>query len=383
MRSTFTKTITTGDFVAGATLRAKGRDLPLKMGDRLVYHRGWLVKVDLDPTFTAHPGVVGHNKALNNLSWKWGGQERYSLSGNGARMFERHEQGGKHSSVEAIQTVSASNRYFSRYIPNGPRNFANEDDFDTCVGNLQDAEFVCKLGALLDISADTTAAGGTVELIAVLTLSDDIHVAPWFERREETAGSGATLEGECLLAEVFLCDSVDYGAITAADYTALKVETGLFNVIDGEPAETLTEKYRQEWAIGQIDAIQGEPASSTDVNQRQVNLASPTAVAAQTADLQTVLSFGPGAKITGLPGYVRKNFKVSWTGAGAGTTVRCVGRFLPIDDSQVGRMVEEAARVCGVTPIPGQSRVKTLSRGNPGPMSRFMRRTTKVLRKAA
>ena len=383
MRQTFPKTITSDAFVAGNTLRAKGRDLPLKMGDRLVYHRGWLIEVDLDPTFTTNPGIVGHNNALSKINWKWGGQERYSLSGNGARMFERHEQ-GKHSAAEAIQTTSTNNRYFARYIPNGPRNFACPDDFDTCAGNLGDAELEVKLGALLDISADTTAAGGTVRLTAILTLADDIHIAPWFERREETAGSGVTLEGECLLAEVFLCNSTTYDAIAAADFSGVKLETGLMNVPDGEDAELLTRKYQQEWAVGQLDSIQGEPRDATfDVNQRQVNLVTPTAIAVQSADLQTVLSYNPGQKITGLMAYVRKNFKVSWTGANGAATVRLVGRFLPLEDEAVGKMAEEASRVCGVTVITDSARVKTVSRGNPGPMSRFMRRTVKVVRKAA
>lgn len=383
MRAPIYKTITEATISANATVRAAGKDLPLMYGDRLLYHRGWLIEIDLTPTFTTNPGVVGHNNLLSLVKFRMNGQDRYALSGNAIRMFERHENGGKHAVTEAIQTASASSRVWARYIPNGPRFFANENDFSICNALLTDAELNVKLGALLDISGDTTVITGTIRLIAVMEAKDDIDIAPWFERREETVSTGQTLEGECLLAEVALCNSSAYGAITAGGFGSLTLETGLGNVVDATDARILNRGYQHLWCPGQVDASQGDAYSATDVNQRQVNLASPTALAVQTADLQTVLHYGPRQKIAGLPAYVRSNFKVKWAGTNT-SAVRLVGRFLPIEDTKVGEMVETAARVLGKSVVPRSSHVKTISKKTgAGPFYRFFRRTTKTVKKAA
>lgn len=380
MRQTFLKKISaSGTTLAASTdFVAPGNLLPTKTADgRVIYHRGWIVEVDATITFTTNPGEVGHNALIKRAQWGTGNQLRYALSGNAIRAFEVLE-GGKRKQTPAIQTASASARFVSFYIPNGPHSAANQDDFDIACANLTDAEFRVTTGALLDLSVDTTVLTGTLRMWAVLAVDDTLDAGVFYERREETLGSGAVLQGQCLLACVGVAEPA-YGAFTAGDFSTFTIETGTWNIVDSVDASTLAKLHNYQFAPGEIDALTGEPRGATDVNQRAVNLTSPTALAAQgatTADfhVQPILVWQPGQDLTGLLGRVAANCNVKWSGTVGANAIRLLSRFLPVTDQRVKQDVDQAARVLGKTALSKTLRVRAKTGKMVGPHAVFMRR---------
>lgn len=383
MRQTFLKKMTLQSSVLAASTdyAVAGNQLPTKTADgRYIYNRGFLVEMDATIAFTANPGAVGHNAIIKRAQWGTGNQLRYALSGNALRAFEVME-GGKRSQLEAIQTATTHPRFISFYIPNGPAKFFNPDDFDIANANLQDAEFKITTGALLDLSSDATALSGTIRVWAVQTVKDTLDGGVFYERREEAVASGVPLQGRCLLACIGLAHPT-YAGVQNGEFGQLTVETGNWNIVDGVDASTIARLHNYQWTPGELDSMTGEPRDNTyDINQREVNLASPTALAANVARFQPVLLLSPAQKMTQLLGQVPANFNVKWTGTADSTTLRLVGRFLPVDDSKVGEQARTAARILGATPVLHTAKVKTATGGKAGPAAAFMRRSVKVVGK--
>lgn len=380
MRQTFLKKIVSGNLAASTDYVAPGNLLPLKTADgRIIYHRGWLVEMDATLSFTAQPGEVGHNNLIKRAQWGTGNQLRYALTGNGIRAFEVLE-GGKHAQMEAVQTASTHPRFVSFFVPNGPFTSPDPDAYDLCCANLQDSEFRVTSGALLDVSSDCTAMSGTVRIWAVLSLSDDtIDAGVFYERREEAVASGTVLQGQCLLASVGLAEAA-YAGISAGDFSSLTIETGSWNIVDSVDASTMARLFNYQNRPGQLDAIAGEPRDGTyDVNQRTVNLASPTAIAAQSANLQPVLLWHPQMHMDGLLGRVPANFNVKWSGTAGATSIRLVSRFLPVTNDKAAEHQANAARVLGKTVVRTTSAVKSVAGVTPKATAMFATRTIKTL----
>jgi len=373
---TYKKLVDIWSISAGARRTFKLRDLDKRIDGRIAYLQRVTLRSILTVSFTAQPGVVGHNNLFKKITFApfGGSQVRASLSGNALRMFERLEN-GKAKVGEAIQTTTGSPRHFSRVIEMGPANAANPEEFAICCAGMVDGTLEVEFGALTDISADTTAMSGTVQVIAEYIVRDnELVVGPTYERREDFVAMGEILTGEQLLMTLGLVNSSSYDALAAGDIANVTLETGRFNPINSVPAEALTACFNHDFAPGEIGAIQGEPEDATDVHQRQVNLASPTAIAAQTADLQPIWWSGKDSYITKAGVYCPNQFKLLWSGSQTSTgTGRLTGRALPLEASEVQRVVDTACRELGI--VTGAPTVKTLSKEpfkGPAWLRRFM-----------
>lgn len=367
------KLLTTWTISASALLRYNLRDLDERIDGRPAYLRRLYFRAIFTPTFTAHPGVTGHNNLFKRITVSpFGGSKiRAQLSGNDLRMFERLEN-GRHVMGEAIQTASASPRHFVRTFGFGPLNALNEDEFAVPAAGMKDGSVEVLLGALTDISADTTAMAGTIQLVAeYITRDGELTLGPVYERRSDAITKGDVLVDEMLLCSLALGDSSAWGAIAAGDFADLTVDVGRYYPLNAVPSEALTAAFNATFKPGMIDGLIGEPEDSTDVHQRQTNLASPTAIAAQTADLQVALFGEPYQKLTKM-GIYCPQAKTTWSGSQS-TAQRLVGRVLPQDPNEAQRVLQMTAKNLGVSG--GTIEPKLLGGGNwngPAVLKRFL-----------
>lgn len=376
--SLVTKLVDTLSYTGIGQLRTtKCNQLDTRINGRIAHLLGWNIEVDADPVYTTDPTIVGHNRMISRFEFAVAGQTRFNLSGNGARMFERLENGG-HTQMEAIDGASDGNRYWSRWLPLGPARTRRLKDYAMCVGSMvQDGELrITSANALADISADTTSFAMTVYVYAVYWLADEVNVPPMFERREDVVAVGELISGQSLLHEVALCNSTSFDAITAGDWGNITLEAGTYNPVPSVPAQGLYRAYNAMANRGEIGSLIGEPRSSTDVAQRRVNDATATAIAAQTADLQPVLWQRPGDGITEAH-YCPANAKLSWSGTQvASGNVRLVGRTLRQSGQVYGEMFRRAEDALG-TKLAG-AKVKTASKADyKGPFAEFFPWTAK------
>jgi len=369
-------------FAAGGQSVVRMRDLPLQLYGRITHLAALHLEVTLTPAYTTAPTVVGHNALFNRLEFFDGQQVRFSGDGNALRQFERLENGGNRV-MEALTNVGTGNpRYFSRTLYLGPPNFAGAPtDFVMPVCALENGELRIKWGALTDLSADCTAATATVRVTAVLVLLDEIRVPPFYERQVYTLGSNdSPIAGRGLYAFVAACNSSSYDAFAAADLANVTIDTGLGQAVPGTDARVLAKLYNQQYGKGSLDGIAGDPNNATyDVNDRIVNLGTPTAFAAQALDLAPLLWCVPGQYLSKIQAQVESSMRLRWSGSNGAGTIALVGRFLAQPPGAVGSIAERARRALGASG--GRIKIKTLSKEDySGPFVEFMPWALKVAR---
>lgn len=361
-------------WVAGGRTVIRGRDLPATVFGRIAHLKAIHFEFDLDPTYTAVPTVVGHNNVINRLEFFDGQQVRFTGSLNALRMFERLENGGNRVMEAVTGNASTNNRYWSRMLYMGPPGFAGSpSDFVYPCAALENAEIRVNWGALTDISSDTTAATCSVRVTAVLVLLDEVRIPPFYERTETTlAGADTPITGRALYAYIGLCNSSTYDAFAAGDIATVTVDTGQGQLVPATDARALSKLYNQEHGRGSLDGLAGDPNNATyDVNDRIVNLGTPTALAAQAFDLQPVVWCPPGTRITKVAGAVESSLRLRWSGANGSGTMALVGRILAQPPTAVAAIAERARRVLGAQG--GNIKVKTLSKDSyNGPAVEFM-----------
>lgn len=362
----------TQTFAAGGRSVVRLRDLPAELFGRIAHLAGIHLTVDLDPTYTTAPTVVGHNALFSRIELFDGQQVRFTGNGNDLRMFERLENGGSRAMEALTNGGSTNNRYWSRYLSLGPPNMAGSPtDFVFPCAALENGELRINWGALTDISADTTAATATVYVTAVLVLLDEIRIPPFYERQTYSlAGADSPIPGRCLALFMGLCNSNAYDAFTAGDIDNVTVGTGLGDVVPSVDASALTHLFNQMWGRGSVDGIAGDPFNATyDVNNRIVNLGTPTALAAQALDQQPVLWMPKEGRITKCVAIVDSSLRVRWSGANGAGTIMHLGRLLEQPPAVIATIAERAARRLGVR---GALKLKLLDGGSPGPFVPYL-----------
>lgn len=327
---------------------------------------GFVLEADLDPTFTAVPAVIGANNSLARIAFYDGSDMLFDGQGNDLRMFESLEQGYSIQG-EVINQTSTNNRYWSRFLPAGPLALAGSpsDYMIPCAELAQGGKLSITPSVLTDISADTTAATLVVHVYAILAPSgNELRVGPKYQRLvRANAGATTNISDEALYAYIGFVEAA-YAAISAADLSKVTVSTtkrGRY--VDAVDAEGLRHAFNIDAAPGMLGAIVGEPRDgSLDVAPRIVNVASPTAIAAQAHALQPIVWSPRGCRLSKLR--VRNDqddtLSITYSGAQAAAGSYLLGRFLPHTQHGVQNRVKKAANVLGMSS--GQPSMKTLNK---------------------
>jgi hypothetical protein len=366
---------------ASAPFTVKLRDLATQMDGRIAHLAGFLIEVALTATYTTTPTQVGLQKLLSNIEFFDGRQVRFRGNGNDLRQFERLENGtviGGDAKVAA--SMSTNPRYFSRFLSMGPAKFqGNPSDYviPTCL--LSNGELRLQCGALLDLSADTTAMSGTIIVTALLVPLDEIRLPPFYERQTYTLTSDDRLGGKGLYAFLGASKSTSYDAFAAGEVGSVLVETGTFPIVPTVNGSLLGRAFNASMFNGPIGGVQAEPINAThDTNQREPDYSGVTALLAGIANLQPYLWCEPGCRISKIAARVDNSMRIKTSGTVTTGLRMHVGRFLPQGPDVIDAMQAEAERQLNVR---GKLKIKTLSKGEyQGPYAAYMPWSVKVAR---
>jgi hypothetical protein len=335
----------TRTFTAGGQDVIPLRDLPKTLFGKVAH----LVKVTFDNILTpdvgggALPTIVGTNNLVVQADFWDGSLMRFQGGFNHMRMKERLHFGGIACPDPDADTADTVARYFRRTLHMGPPQYIGApSDFAVPCAALENGEIRLRYGALADISANAVAATtGQIFPTAWLLLLDEVRIPPAYSFTFQTATSNdLTLPGRSLYSELALLNSGTFDAIAAGDFGSISVNFGYGDAIPAVRASVLSAHFQDTFARGNVDAVQGEPVAASDDNAKRVNPATPTAVAAQLADLQPVVFQGHGAKITKLP-RAESAVRLSWNGAQASGVV-LMGRILEQPPTVVGQIANRA-----------------------------------------
>lgn len=346
---------------AGGRATTPLRDLPHKVRGRIAHLAGISWEVDVDPTFTTAPTVVGLNNVVSDLKIHDGVQLRHDGGFNYLRVFEALEFGRLPTPEPDTNSGSTNNFYFTRYWSPGPMRFeGNPSDFAIACSALENAAISYTFGALTDISADTTAATVTLKCTAWLLLLDEVRVGPVYARSAYAANSADfLLAGRALYPYLALLNSASVDAITAGDFGSITVNDGEGEIVSAVDAEVLTRAFHAQMGSGQFTIVQGEPRSGTDDNPVIKNGGTPTALVAATAAIQPVLWTAPGGLISKVVARPDSGLRVRWNGSQASAIILS-GRILDQPMTAVATMATKALNKLGL-PFRG-AKVKTLSK---------------------
>lgn len=337
-------------WTAGGRASTPLKDFPTRIRGRLPHMVGISWEVDVDPTFTTAPTIVGLNAVVADLKIHDGKQLRFDGNFNYLRVFEALELGRLRQPDPDTNSGSTNNFYFGRYWTPGPANFAKPTDFAMSCASMDNAVIQYTFGALTDISADTTAATVVIRATAWLLLMDDIRIPPVYERVSYAANSkDFPLQGKALYPFLALLNSASVDAIGDGDFGAITVTDGHGEVISAIDAEVLCKAYQAQMNAGPVTPIQGEPRAATDDNGKVVNGASPTALVAATAAIQPVLWSTQGAMISKIVAESENTLRVRWAGSQASGVV-LAGRILDQPDTVMAGTAATALNKLGLSP---------------------------------
>lgn len=280
--------------------------LPPMVRGRVAHSIGFMVELDLDPTFTTAPDQVGNANSLRSVQFTAeGGRLMVQGAGGGfqgpdLRALEAYENSGRLVTPDPdLNGGSTNNFYSTRVLDFGPGGFiGNPSDFAMPNVLMDTAVLSLEAPALTDISADTTA-GTVIQRTFVLMIPlQSIRIPPKVEVRAFSVSGNALELGErALYLSLFYCDSASHGAIAGGDFNNFTLVDRDGPVFNSVPAEILGRQYAAQNAAGQFGIIQGEPRAAQDDNYKVVNGATPTALVSPTAAYQAVLWNPDGARI--------------------------------------------------------------------------------------
>lgn len=344
---------------------AVGRKLPHHVGQGIAHLVGFLVEADLDPTFTTAPTTFGVQASVAKVVFHDGIDERISCSMNDLRVAEILENQGRVLMPDPdTSSGSTNNFYFRRYITIGPSGFIGApSDFLLPCAAIPEATLKFHLGALTDISADTTAATLALRVSAVMVpLWNELRVPPLYQRRAYAgAANKAEIAGSALYPLLWMADAATYAAISAGDFGAITLNGAQGPIISAVDAETLGALFHAVNRTGQLSPVQGEPRAATDDNPKVVNSGTPTALVAPTAAIQAVLFPAEAQRIEKIGARSLQNLELSWAGSQATAHIG-VGRMLERTDGGVATLIANACAALKVSDKPDQSKVKTVTK---------------------
>lgn len=357
---------TLGTTQSAQTVQLKELQKKLFQESEIANLLGFVFEIDLDPTFTAVPAIIGHNNALAQIQFYDGSDMLFEGQGNDLRMFESLEN-GKTVLGEAITQTSTNNRYWSRFLPMGPMNLlGSPSDFAIPCAELAEGGYLRITPSVLTaISADTTAATMTVRIAAMLAPSrNELRIGPKYQRLcRANTGSGFQISDEALYPYVGAVDAA-YAAFGVAAFSKVTVRTtkrGRY--VDNVDAELLTRCFNSQMKPGSMDQILGEQRDATyDVGPRINAFADGTLLAAQAGALQPLLWAPKGTRLSKVHARVDQNDSmiIEHSGDQGANGQYLFGRFLPHSGDAVSRRVRKAAGVLGLST--GMPALKTLDK---------------------
>ncbi len=366
-------------WAAGGSATHTLRDVPKSLFGRICHVHSITWEVDVDPTFTTAPTVIGLNNVVSDLQIFDGSFNRFSGGGfNLLRVFEALENGKLSHPEPDTNSASTNNFYFARTWHCGPRHLAGApSDFLYPGAALENGEIKYRFGALTDISADTTAATVAIRAIVWLAVLDELRIPPALERMAYTAGAAdLNLTGRAMYLYMAMLNSASVDAITAGDFGAMTVDTGAGQLISAIDAEELGRAYHSQMDSGQFTVVQGEQRASTDDNPVIKNGGTPTALVAATAAIQPLVWCPPGTRLSKVPAVADSVCRVRWNGSQASGAIAAT-RVLEQSQTAMATVAARALNRLGLRDR--GTKVKTLSKAPyTGPRPDFMPYAVKV-----
>lgn len=351
------------------------RDLPKTLFGRIAHLAAIQYTVVIDPVFTTAPTVIGTNNVVQACDVYDGAMYRFQGGFNELRIKEFLSAGRLRIPDPDSDTASDTNRYFRRIWHVGPPHLAGGydaggSDFLIPCAALENGEVRLQYGALTDISADTTAMTGTVQVTAILQLLDEVRIPPAYQFYYLSLNAAdVNIAGRALYESVTLCDAATMTALTAGDFSNITLDLGYGDVVPTVAAATLGDMYADAMDGGHIPSIAGEPAAASDDNAKGVNSGTPTALTGAYRIAQPVLFQRKGGKLTKLL-KADSVARLRWSGSNTSAYL-LIGRVLEQSPAVAGQMAARALSNLGRQQK--GVKVKTLSKDTyNGPYGAFM-----------
>lgn len=360
-------------FAAGGNVNVLLKDLPKTLRGRIPHVRRIIFDVDMAPTFTTAPTTVGVNNIVARMDVWDGTMMRFTGGFNALRARERLYSGGVRIPDADTDPASTNHRFFRRVWHCGPPCSAGGlADFQIPTGCLVNGWVAFQWGALTDISADTTALTATVRITVELELCDELRIPPaiqWVQYN--AAAADLPMAGRALYLSIVMAKTNAFSAWSNGDIGKIKLDFGAGDIITSTPAQLLTAAYLDDFAPGEIGPFIGEPGGANDDNNKTVNHASPTAIAAGAADLQVAMWLRDRQKLTKSE-VAETSARLQWDGSNT-TAYVMAERILPMSQTVLGAYTQQA--LTAINKSGKTAKIKTLSKKpypKEGPLKEFL-----------
>jgi len=280
-------TLPTQTYSAGTRTTQTLRDLPKVFLGKLAHVEKFLFSCVLTPTFTTLPVTVGNNNLMTAVDFWDGTFMRFQGGFNHMRAKERLQAGRNRLADASTATTSTNSRFFKRVLHAGPPQLEGApSDFVIPTGMLENGELRFTHGNLTDISADTTAATGSVRVTACLVLFDEIRIPPAYQFINQVASAGDTnLAGRALYECIGAVSGSTFAAFTNGQIGNVRIDFGQGDIVPTVSCRDLAAAFAADFNSGDIGVPQGDPEGTADTNNVQVNRGTPTALTTPANDL--------------------------------------------------------------------------------------------------
>jgi len=335
-------------------------------------------ELQISPTYTTAPTIVGLNNAISDLQI-YDGERNWTPTGwgfNAQRTAERLENGRIILPDPVTNGASTGLRVVRRRFAWGPQNMIGNPS-DSAMPNFglnQGGYARATCGQLTSISGDTTAATGTLKCTAMQALSYSKLIFPsWYERLVQPVATGTQFQQEALYAMFAFINSTSYDAFALGDIGAVSFSTQLMQPMTSIDAAVLTAGHNADFQVGQFDGLNGDPRSVTlDINGRTMNGATPTALTNVPLDVQAGFWPQKGCRLTKLAYYAPSVLTVNFTGANVGTQA-VMGRYRPLGAIERGvSLARVLAKLTGRQSLKFNYRLEDDTEAYNGPLAKFL-----------
>jgi hypothetical protein len=349
---------------AGGTDTITLDTLPSMLLGKVVHVAGFTFINKITPTRTAAPTVYGYNNLVTRMQVSNGMSLMFDGSYNTLRLHELLEHGALLNADPVVQ-ASGSASHFVRHLSLGPSRFeGSPTDFIFPAAGMKNGYIQLAYGQLTDISADTTAYTGTIELIAHLVLlENEIRVPSLVERNSYAFGSTEyVIQGRALYASLGIMSGglSTPTAITTGQIGNISIDTGVgaLSTISSQ-AFTAIARMNIQNGSGVLFQAVGDPGTALDYQEKSVNATTQTAIQAADRIIQPVITSMAGQRISKMAFVSESGLRIRWSGALA-TGMLHATRIVAASDNTVAAI---AGKACSELRMPAKSlKIKTLSK---------------------
>lgn len=337
----------TQTFAAGQALTFPLKSLPVQLNQALPHMIAIDVTVALTPTYTTAPTLVQMQNAIKNFSFYDGLREWFPQGGTGnvIRGFGRLQVGDSVVPETLLGAGTGNPKYMKYRIWLNPKNLEGQpadSAFAFAYLAAGGGRITVTCPALLDLSADCTACTGSYQVEAVYVNYYDKLVFPAYHTWQMFPVTSAQIFTQrALYTYLAGVKSTSFDAITAGFFGNVTLNFSGYLPLQTIPASSLVMAFQADHGRAQF-GIAGEPINATyDVASRQVNLTTPTAIAAQANDLSPFAWCPPGTRLSKLAYFAPTQFIPTFSGAPSGAQM-LVGRFEPMTSTERGQQLATA-----------------------------------------